>query len=402
MRNIYFLIILLFIFILQKYPIINAQHEALARLWNVPDNEIDDLIDRELDLMDADLIVKQNLVDEEYSGSYIRTTDNNVVFYTTTETEVNEIRNLSDVIPINHLLTFERSVNNLSLFDLKTRYKNLTRLALQYNPELVAIFIDVTFNNIVIASYHGFDEPNREFIDEVNRQFVNPAPVFEYGNLPNTNEQHKLNAINRRIIQTLIENGDGLCNLNQDVTCSIGFWARRNETNENVIVTSGRCYRFEQEYFLKPWGSLNIYNYIGRMSRISSHHKTDVGIVSIEGNVRPTRIIRNTDSPMYPRINTYGKTTRENDYLGIHSCKSGYFTHLTCGYLRSNEAIYFDAIDPYKISYVINIENHIYDIGGPVFTFFESDKAHLTGILTGGIGNIGFATDIDSILMRGD
>ncbi|CAG8799564.1 44619_t:CDS:1, partial [Gigaspora margarita] len=78
----------------------------------------------------------------------------------------------------------------------------------------------------------------------------------------------------------------------------------------------------------------------------------------------------------------------ENDHLGIHSFKSGYFTHLTCGYLRSNEAIYFDAIDPYKISYVINIENHIYDIGGPVFTYIDINHVFLSGILTGGIGNI--------------
>ncbi|CAG8854865.1 26866_t:CDS:1, partial [Gigaspora margarita] len=78
------------------------------------------------------------------------------------------------------------------------RYKNLTRLAFQYSPELVAIFIDVTLNNIVIASYHGYYPTNREFIDAVNRQFVNPAPVFEYGNLPNINEQHYLNDISRR------------------------------------------------------------------------------------------------------------------------------------------------------------------------------------------------------------
>ncbi|KAF0441062.1 hypothetical protein F8M41_004016 [Gigaspora margarita] len=271
---------------------------------------------------------------------------------------------------MSHWQDYRISVNNLNLFDLSARYDNLTRLALQYNPELVAIFIDIRLKNIVIASYHGYDQPNREFIDEINRQFVNPVLVFEYGNLPNTNEQHNLNAISR-------------------------FLAKRNETNENVIVTSGHCYQFEPDYFLKLWVSLNVHNYIGKMSRISLHHMCDFGIVSIEDNVEPRRSIRNTDSSKYQEIYIDSKNDTKNNHLGIHSCKSGYFTHLTCGYLRSNKAIY-----PYKISYVINIENHIYDIGGPVLTYIDINHIYLSGILTSGIGNIGFVTNIDSILMR--
>ncbi|CAG8775013.1 37116_t:CDS:2, partial [Gigaspora margarita] len=100
-------------------------------------------------------------------------------------------------------------------------------------------------------------------------------------------------------------------------------------------------------------------------------------------------------------INILGRNEMENNHLGIHSCKSGYFTHLTCGYLRSNKAIYFDALDPYRISYVINIENHFWDIGGPVFHYSDINNVYLSGILTGGIGNIGLATDINKILIRG-
>ncbi|CAG8739009.1 9654_t:CDS:1, partial [Gigaspora margarita] len=100
-------------------------------------------------------------------------------------------------------------------------------------------------------------------------------------------------------------------------------------------------------------------------------------------------------------IDIIGANKMENDHLGIHSCKSGYHTHLTCGYLRSNGAIYFDAIDPYIISYVTNIENNIYDVGGPVFVYIDINHVYLSGILTGSIGDIGLATNIDLILTMG-
>ncbi|RIB21391.1 hypothetical protein C2G38_2140686 [Gigaspora rosea] len=137
------------------------------------------------------------------------------------------------------------------------------------------------------------------------------------------------------------------------------------------------------------------------MDSINFLYMTDFGIISIEGDVEPTIAIRNTDSPNYPEIYIIGTNEMENDHLGIHSCKSGYLTHLTCGYLRSNDAIYFDEIDPYIISYVTNIENNNYDSGGPVFVYIDINHVYLSGILTGGIGDIGLTTHIDSILTRG-
>ncbi|CAG8851761.1 32132_t:CDS:1, partial [Gigaspora margarita] len=84
-----------------------------------------------------------------------------------------------------------------------------------------------------------------------------------------------------------------------------------------------------------------------------------------------------------------------NIHLGIHLCKSGYHTRVNCGYQRTNDALFFDQIDPYKISYIINNRQ---DVGGPVFQFLTLSTASYFGILTGGIGNIGLITHIDDII----
>ncbi|RIB10000.1 hypothetical protein C2G38_2251026 [Gigaspora rosea] len=296
MRNI-FLIILIFIFTLQKSPITNAQNEVLARLWNIPDDQIMNFLNRENFLKHADFIVKQQdqyLNADTYSGSYIRATDNNIVFYTIDETPV-------DIIIIKDLIY---------------------EVASERNPVLVAIFIDVELNNVV------------DLLD--NEQ-------------PNSNAS----AINSRAITIPLLAGDGFCNIDEDITCSLGFFGMRQTaagTMENVFVTSGRCYRYEMEYFLKPWGPLGIQHdishHIGRMDEYRGYREYDYGILRITGEVEPVPSIKNLDSNYYPQIMTWNRNLIPNIHVGIHLCKSGYNTRVTCGYLRSNDAVFYDFTDP--------------------------------------------------------
>ncbi|CAG8454084.1 23355_t:CDS:2 [Gigaspora rosea] len=364
---------------------------------------------QENQLKAADLIVnqqKQYLNDNTYAGSYIRTTDNIVVFYTTNVTAVDTILNLPAVIPIKHLLSFNVSAqNHFNLADLKARRNRVYQIAFDNNPVLLTIFVDVELNNIVVSLYHENDNVNRKFIDEVNQIIQNPPIVFESKDLSN-NEQINSNAsaIMRRVIQIPLLAGDGFCNLDQSLTCSLDYFGMRQaETGglESVFVTSGRCYQGEIDYYLKPWGPLgipppNVYYRIGIMDTSETWY--DYGILRIGDEVEPIPSIKNIDSHYYPEIQIWGRNLNQNIHLGIHLCKSGYHTRVTCGYQRSNDALFFTNTDRYKIAYIINIDNNRQDVGGPVFQFLNLSTASLFGILTGGIGNIGLTTNLDDIV----
>ncbi|CAG8642775.1 23172_t:CDS:1, partial [Gigaspora rosea] len=362
-------------------------------------------------LKDADRIVKQQIQyinDNTYAGSYIRTIDNNVVFYTTYATAVNTILNLPAVIPIMDLLRFDvRAQNNFNLAGLKARRDRVYELALEHNPVFVTIFLDIELNNVVVSLYHEYDDENRPFTDDVNQQFNNPPIVFEYKDLPD-NEQLNANvsAIKRRDLQITMLAGDGFCNLDQSLTCSLGYFGIRQTAagaQERVFVTSGRCYRYEIDYHLKPWSPLGVQPphiyHIGRMDSSSIRHSViDYGVLRIEeGENRPTPFIKNLDSPSHPMLQIWNRNLNRDIHVGIHLCKSGYHTRVTCGYQRSLQAFFTDQTDPYIIAHVINIENNWQDVGGPVFQFRTLSTVNLVGILTGGIGNIGLTTDLNEI-----
>ncbi|CAG8817183.1 6707_t:CDS:1, partial [Gigaspora margarita] len=75
-------------------------------------------------------------------------------------------------------------------------------------------------NNIVVSLYHEYDIANRDFINDVNQIIDNQPIVFEYKDLPD-NEQLNSNAsaIKRRDMLA----GDGFCNLDQSLKCSLGY-----------------------------------------------------------------------------------------------------------------------------------------------------------------------------------
>ncbi|CAG8736619.1 4187_t:CDS:2, partial [Gigaspora rosea] len=122
-------------------------------------------------------------------------------------------------------------------------------------------------------------------------------------------------------------------------------------------------FSYNIDYYLKPWGPLgipppNVYYRIGIMDASDTWY--DYGILRIGDEVEPIPPIKNIDSPYYPEIQIWGRNLNQN----IHS--SWY--------------------------------SFIQDVGGPVFQFLNLSTASLFGILTGCIGNIGLATNLDDIV----
>ncbi|CAG8847074.1 18886_t:CDS:1, partial [Gigaspora margarita] len=82
--------------------------------------------------------IQQYINEHTYAGSYIRTTDNIVVFYITPRTPIETILNLPAVIPIRHLLNFDIAAQNgLSLISLRYRKEQICEIAREHNPVLL-------------------------------------------------------------------------------------------------------------------------------------------------------------------------------------------------------------------------------------------------------------------------
>ncbi|CAG8712357.1 20695_t:CDS:2, partial [Racocetra persica] len=306
----------------------------------------------------ADDIVKDVIDDpdleEAFAGTYIRVTGHNdrVAVYTVDFHQVPNVFNDPRIIPIHNLIAFVPTVNHLSLPGLQDRQRSLRRIADEHNPMFVTIFIDVRLNNNVVALYHEYENQNREFIQAIveEPELQHPLPIFEP-------------------IPALA--GDGFTNLAEDVTCSLGFWAKREETEENVFVSSGRCYRFDHDYYLKPWALQNlplpdVRNHIGQMDRRRGHNDIDFSILRVVGDVEPTAFVKNVDSPDFTEL--------------------------------PHSALFFDGIDPYRVKYVIDMDSNIGDLGGPVYHHYERARVSVYGIISGNIGDITLSTDVDLIL----
>ncbi|CAG8668885.1 28530_t:CDS:2, partial [Racocetra persica] len=265
-----------------------------------------------------------------------------------------ELLALPRVAPIAHLIDVVGV--HLSLNELKHKFTNILRVSKEHNPVFVGVYIDIERNNVVITLYDELNGHNAEYIVDVRRF----NPIFDRQNLHNHhqnlhNERSNSHIIKRQppLIHSLLVAGDGLLNLNnlnRHFTCSLGFLARTRPTNEDVFVTSGLCFRPNQNYHLLPWTSHVEHDVIGRMTRMGRlTRELDFGILSI-------------DNPIYIPMPS----------------------------IRHTESIY-NAQLPIR--------------GGPVFTYLmnvndgdlRTSRANLKGIITGGVGNFAFVTKLERI-----
>ncbi|RIB30650.1 hypothetical protein C2G38_2152139 [Gigaspora rosea] len=127
MRIIHFLIILLSS--LQNYSIYAGQHHPLAKLWNVDDTKIPELLELERKLITIDEILKPILEKDEilsnFGGSFINILKTNrVIVNTVNFSKVNdlEISHQADIIqPKNLYIYTDMEINNNVIFLFETQ-----------------------------------------------------------------------------------------------------------------------------------------------------------------------------------------------------------------------------------------------------------------------------------------
>ncbi|KAF0451034.1 S1 family peptidase [Gigaspora margarita] len=394
MKIIYFLIILLSS--LQSYSIYAVQQHPLARLWGVDDTEVPKILEIERNLISIYKILRPILDQYDFISSFggtnINIFKNHIVIYTVNYSKVDDLLALPQITPHEAFLYFDEANNSMS--QINSNFGQIEDQALSIRPKNVFIYTDMKLNNNVLYFLYR-DIDNTEFID-ATKPF---NPIIRYARNSNASQNIKRSRydVDSRNLKVKVLGGDGLYN---DAACSVGFWAiNRFIPDKFYIITSGHCFVSFSDVSYLPWGSRTPASYIGPID-VDMKYPIDFGLVSLDGEeVIPTFSIRNDDDDQYKELIVIYDTPVST--VGGHICKSGYKTHLSCGYVFGLNGIYVDETGNGDTNLIItNMHGSGGDSGGAVFSFGSPQNLHSVvghGIILGGGPGFASAHSLDSI-----
>ncbi|RIB03748.1 hypothetical protein C2G38_2254815 [Gigaspora rosea] len=414
MRNIYFLLnLLLLFFIYNKHSLVYTK-EALAELWDIEDSELLYFFAIEKRLITIDQIL-QPLIKEHilsFGGTYINVTKKQVFVNTVDPSIIPIIKNSPELMHTDYLnfITFVNANN--SIVTLADRFLKIFNLIKQFKPKSIQCYIDMELNNIVIR--HSQTINNNEFLNSVreyNPIFIQPSVNFPH---PRCKEGINQLPILRRDINLKILGGEGLMNLLKREECSVGFWARdNNNENLNYIVTAGHCsikrsrLAGTENFAHMSWNSPQLHR-LGKMVDSDKIDRYDFGLINITDStyLRSMKtLISNTDSKRFAEL--IMKDGIEVTSYGSHVCKSGWRSHVTCGYIKglgtittdSKGRAFKDRIYYSKSAFQISCAG---DSGGSVYSYLQDlETVGLSGIHLGRFGDFSEFLPLNLILSKG-
>ncbi|CAG8763640.1 35049_t:CDS:1, partial [Gigaspora margarita] len=166
-------------------------------------------------------------------------------------------------------------------------------------------------------------------------------PIIKYSQPKSANSTILKSEIKKRVINNLILGGDGLHNIDGSLRCSVGLWVQ-DENDVNYLLTAGHCYRGSPlnqngyvDFYLQGWYSQPTYNYIGPLVYYSSVIY-DFGLIRhVDTNSTLTTMIDNSDNTNLFKLLLIEESSNV-DEAGAHVCKSGFTTHVICGFVTEH------------------------------------------------------------------
>ncbi|CAG8665844.1 12653_t:CDS:1 [Cetraspora pellucida] len=386
---------------------IHAVNEALSKLWNVPKIEVPNLLNIEKNLCMVDGLLKPFLEqnEESFGGTYINVKRNKIIIKIVDETKKDIILNSSDIQPHRELLIFEPALNSLS--SLKNSSLEIVANSRRHRPNNVLMYIDIEENNIVIYIPCITDECNKVSIDAGNKPFLDAISQYDpeirlidmnMQGQPSRKRPHNSTHSKREIGRQII-NGGAIYNSGSKIGCTAGFWVTDEELN-NYIVTAGHCIDSNNTtpdhntFYMMPLSSSETVRLSKKKDQIGPMvfhdlKETDFGLIRItNGAIKPTKVIRNTDSDPYSEL--FIRDAETISTHGAHLCKSGAITFVTCGYIKSFEGYSWRdnvVIDDFIVT---NFLGAVGDSGGPVFYLRDLPHVSLHGIVIRGLSSRGW------------
>ncbi|KAF0503182.1 hypothetical protein F8M41_019680 [Gigaspora margarita] len=355
---------------------VQAREEPLAELWGIRNQDIPLYLEREKFLASGDGIIKQFLPNSSFGRSYIDVIKNEIIINTVNQSMIPYIRNESQIQPYLDVLSFKPVTKSLET--LQTSLDQIFDLA-NVNDVDEAIFgLFPEENNNIIYMYEESKEINQAFINAVEQ--YGPKIIFHPREISLNTEI----SINKRNLDILLLGGDGL--FNQVKRRSIGFLAKAKNETKNYIVTVEHCRKEsgdDTEFFYGAWNKPRTNELVGPMlSDVNEHY--DFGLIDLSNmskSLKTLPAIRNADSEQFPELYI-------NDD-GVHLCKSGYTTHVTCGFVKAFDVIYYAGDGEFDSGLIMtSMDGQDGDSGGTVFAYSNLNTVILNGILVYAIGNI--------------
>ncbi|CAG8592609.1 8973_t:CDS:2 [Cetraspora pellucida] len=325
-----------------------------------------------------------------FGGSYIDIRKKRLIVNTIDHGKVNEIK--SRMRENSKFLSFENAIYGKSMHNLKVSFDGIVKLAIDYlknnDSELNAnIYIDIKENNVVVILGEYDNINNQTFISSLMR--YNPLIKIFSKHQSDPNISKRQSKIGRRDISKRIFSGDGLYNGVGEFECSAGFWVKNRDLID-YIVTAGHCVmnsntRKSNDFYHYPWdaASNKTLNYIGE-SVFSNLEPYDFALIQVFGNDSKLSMneVKNIDYIRFPQL-FITKTLPVSSY-GIHICKAGFTTHLTCGYVKGNNGIAILNGKILRTLIITDVRLEGGDSGGSAFSFAQDLRSvELLGIAIG-------------------
>ncbi|KAF0467836.1 hypothetical protein F8M41_025906 [Gigaspora margarita] len=359
--------------------------EPLAELWEIQDNDILEYLARESNLTMVDRILKRYLDELNFAETYINVKDNLIIVYTVNMSTIPEIISIPEIEQYKQFLDFKHVQNSLA--SLKSSFNELAILANEDKPTSITIGIFPKFNKIVLVvgdSIRSRKESQilRAFIFSAKRH---GAEVFYVNSI---DKLHAKRGTSSGKLTTRVLSGDGIYNEFDNVICSAGFWARRKDKSQTLLVTAGHCdkesYPSKSKKQFFTWNTTRP-KIIGELV-YSSEAPHDFALIDIKGmnkRLSPlTNIQNNLDSQHTELI--INDDIPVSSY-GTHLCRSGISSPVSCGYVEAFNMIMVSSSKLFKTDsiFVSNMLSDDGDSGGPSFSFSSLASVTLKGILWG-------------------
>ncbi|CAG8443888.1 6953_t:CDS:2 [Cetraspora pellucida] len=348
-------------------------NEPLAKFWKINDDEIPKYLDIENKLIDANKKLIPLLNSSSFGGTFINAKTSTIHIFTVDDSKILDILFAPDMQSYIDYFTFDTVLNSLD--KLNILFNQIIESAKQFKPLNVLMFIDVEINNVTL--YLNTDL-------RVNIPFINDIKKYK----PNIQKREPRTAA----INDVILSGEGIIGYNK--SCSAGYWAKTiRKPNDDYLVTAGHC--VQDFFFISPWNTKNKTEFIGPVL----HHSTDpydFAVINITNqDIIPRAVIRNTDVSEYAGliIKRFNPTINS----GVHICKSGHTTHLTCGYTRGFNGIYIHEKGTVKNLLFSDGITMRGDSGGAVFRYFQLNMVSLIGVVSVGAKGVSGFTLVEDI-----
>ncbi|CAG8774725.1 43155_t:CDS:1, partial [Gigaspora margarita] len=226
-------------------------------------------------------------------------------------------------------------------------FNNLSELIDRTNPGEIIMGISSFYNRIVIDLNHSDDKENEAFLNATLpfEQFIFINYLFDNNSLPlrSTSDSPSSRPHNKRILERFFVAGEGLATSYDGqltLSCSAGFSAIDNATNQLYLITSARCFPYGSNVpiFHAPWEQLyplNELDYFGNVTLLQQTNVDFAFILKVNPNFKITPMMRTSvDAIKQLSIDVFntGEFPIPEEHL---ICVSGFFSHVKCGLIST-------------------------------------------------------------------